>query len=101
MFSMPPPMAQSMKPAMISAAALAIPWAPEPHTRFTVIAGTDTGRPAWIAAWRAGFILLPAWMTLPMTTESMRSGVSPARFTTSRRTAAPSSAAGTPFSAPL
>jgi glutathione S-transferase len=30
------------------------PSAPEPQTRFTVIAGTDTGRPPWIATCRAG-----------------------------------------------
>ena len=34
-------------------------------------AGADTGMPAPIAAWRAGFIRLPAWMTLPMTTAAV------------------------------
>jgi len=33
---------------------------PEPQTRFTVNAGTVTGIPAAIIAWRAGFILAPA-----------------------------------------
>src|SRR4029079_18260972 len=61
MFSMPPATALSMKPSMISCAALAIACAPEPQTRFTVIAGTSTGTPPLIAACRAGFILLPAW----------------------------------------
>jgi hypothetical protein len=45
---------------MISCDADTIACAPEPQTRFTVIAGTDTGNPAWIAAWRAEFILAPA-----------------------------------------
>jgi hypothetical protein len=53
--------------------------AQEPQTRFTVIAGTDTGRPPWTAACRAGFILAPAWMTLPMATVPTSSGLSPAR----------------------
>jgi hypothetical protein len=26
-----------------------------------------TGSPAWIAAWRAGSIVLPAWIAFPMT----------------------------------
>src|SRR5512135_646105 len=57
MFSMPPATAQRIMPDMISSAALATPCAPEPHTRFTVSAGTCTGSPPPIAAWRAGFIL--------------------------------------------
>ena len=31
---------------MTSCAAEAIAWAPEPHTRLTVMAGTSTGKPA-------------------------------------------------------
>ena len=38
--------------ARISCAAETIACAPEPQTRFTVIAGTDTGRPPPTAAWR-------------------------------------------------
>jgi hypothetical protein len=45
---------------MISWDADTIACAPEPQTRFTVIAGTDTGNPAWMVAWRAEFILAPA-----------------------------------------
>ena len=60
MFSMPPATAISAAPDMISWDADTIACAPEPQTRFTVIAGTDTGNPAWMAAWRAGFILVPA-----------------------------------------
>ena len=50
MFSMPPAIAQSMKPSQISCAAVATAWAPEPQTRFTVIAGTSTGTPPLTAA---------------------------------------------------
>ena len=74
MFSMPPATALSMKPSMTSCAALAIACAPEPQTRLTVMAGTSTGTPPLMAACRAGFILLPAWITLPMTTVSMSPG---------------------------
>jgi hypothetical protein len=45
-----------------------------PQTRFTVMAGTWTGSPPWIAAWRAGFILLPACTVFPMTTVPISSG---------------------------
>jgi hypothetical protein len=76
-------------------------WAPEPQTRFTVIAGTETGNPPPIAACRAGFIRLPAWMTLPMTTVSIRSPSRPARLSVSRIAVAPSSVAGTVLSDPL
>ena len=62
-------------PSQISCAAVTIACAPEPQTRLTVIAGTETGRPPSIAAWRAGFIRLPAWMTLPMTTLPIALGV--------------------------
>ena len=84
MFSIPPAIAQSTMPSMISWAADAIAWAPEPQTRFTVIAGTSTGKPPWMAACRAGFILLPAWTTLPMTTVSTLAGSSLLRASTAR-----------------
>jgi hypothetical protein len=40
------------------------------HTRFTVIAGTPSGMPAFSSAWRAVFWPRPAWMTLPKMTSS-------------------------------
>jgi len=101
MFSMPPATALSTSPSMISAAALAIAWAPEPHTRLTVMAGTSTGRPPPIAAWRAGFILLPAWITLPMTTVPTAAGSSFARSRLARNAVAPSSTAGVSLRLPL
>ncbi|MNT42788.1 hypothetical protein D3C72_1792240 [compost metagenome] len=75
--------------------------APEPHTRLTVIAGTETGRPAPMAACRAGFIRLPAWTTLPNTTLPTCSGSIPAACTDARITVAPSSVAGMDFNEPL
>src|SRR5260221_3936813 len=75
--------------------------APEPQTRFTVIDGTDTGTPPAMAACRAGFILFPAWMTLPMTTLSISPASSQARRKVSRTTTAPSSVAEMVLSDPL
>ncbi len=101
MFSMPPAIAASASPSQISCAAEAIACAPEPQTRLTVIAGTATGTPPLIAACRAGFMRLPAWMTLPITTLPTRAGSMPERRTVSRTTAAPSSVAGVAFNVPL
>ena len=50
MFSMPPATATFTPPSRISCAADTIACAPEPQTRFTVMAGTVTGSPAWTAA---------------------------------------------------
>jgi hypothetical protein len=54
MFSMPPAIVQLAMPLQISMAALATAWAPEPQTRLTVRAGTSTGSPPPMPAWRAG-----------------------------------------------
>lgn len=58
MFSMPPAIATLAYPAT-SSAALAMACAPDPQTRLTVTAGTCTGRPPPMAAWRAGFTWPP------------------------------------------
>jgi hypothetical protein len=100
MFSMPPATALWTNPSITSWAAVAIAWAPEPHTRFTVIAGTSTEIPALIAAWRAGFILAPAWTTCPMTTVPISDPLSLARPRDARIAVAPRSGAGTSLSAP-
>src|ERR1700754_4813374 len=97
---MPPATATSPKPSQISCAADTTACAPEPHTRLTVCDGTDTGTPPAIAAWRAGFILLPACTTLPITTEPSLFASTPLRRTASRTTSAPRSVAGTSLSAP-
>ena len=57
------------------------------------MAGTETGTPPPIEAWRAGFILLPAWMTLPITTLPIASASSFERLSVSRTTDAPRSVA--------
>ena len=100
MFSIPPAMALLMKPSITSCAAATIACAPEPQTRFTVIARTLTGTPPPIAACRAGFIFVPAWITLPITTVSASPGASFARSIVARTTTAPRSAAGVSFSVP-
>src|SRR5258708_7776012 len=97
---MPPATAASTLPSRTSCAAETIACAPEPHTRFTVIAGTDTGSPERTAAWRPGFILAPAWTTLPMTAVPISSGCKPARSTALRITRAPRSVAGTSLRLP-
>ena len=93
MFSMPPAIATRALGRDLGRRGRDRP-APEPHTRFTVIAGTCTGSPAPMEAWRAGFILAPAWMTCPITTVSTASAGGPARPSASRITAAPRSVAG-------
>lgn len=100
MFSQPPATTALAKPSQTSCAAEATACAPEPQTRLTVSAGLSTGMPAFIAACRAGFILLPAWMTLPITTLSTASGARFARLSVSRMATAPSSVAGVVFSVP-
>jgi len=52
------------------------------------------------AAWRAGFIPSPAERTLPMSTSSTCSGLTPARFNASAIAVAPSLVAGTSANAP-
>src|SRR5262249_25952377 len=74
--------------------------APEPQTRLTVSAGIVTGNPAWTAACRAGFILVPACTTLPMTTVSASSGWIPARTTAAPIATAPKLGAGTSLRLP-
>src|SRR5215831_8607188 len=100
MFSMPPATATSMLPSAISCAAETMACAPEPQTRLTVSAGTVTGSPAWMAACRAGFILVPACTTLPMTTVSTSSARSFARATAAPIATAPRLGAGISLSVP-
>src|SRR5580693_4944683 len=100
MFSMPPATATLIFPREISWAAETIACAPEPQTRLTVSAGVVTGSPAWTAACRAGFILVPACTTLPMTTVSTSSGRSFARATAAPIAVAPRLEAGTSLRLP-
>ena len=59
-----------------------------------------TGSPARTAACRAGFILLPACTTFPMTTVSTSSGRRFARVTAAEIAAEPRAVAGTSLSDP-
>jgi len=52
------------------------------------------GSPAWIAAWRAGFLADAGRQDLPMITSDTCSGATPARSSTLRITSAPRSDAG-------
>src|SRR5262249_21355891 len=102
MFSMPPATAtlMLMLSRAISCAAETMACAPEPHTRLTVSAGPVTGSPAWTAACRAGFILVPACTTLPMTPVSTSSARIPARPTAAPIATAPRLGAGTSLRLP-
>ena len=74
MLSMPPATTTSASPRRIWAAPRATAARPLPQTLLTVRAGTEGGRPAPIAAWRAGAMPSPAGRTQPMMTFSTASG---------------------------
>ncbi len=84
--SVPPATTISEVPAAMASAACITAASPEPHTRFTVSAGTVAGSPAPSAACRATFMPAPACSTHPMTTSSMRSTPTCARAIASRIT---------------
>src|SRR5213079_1275363 len=91
---MPPETTHCASAALIACAASITALSPEPQTLLIVIAGTVPGRPAWIAAWRAGAWPTPPCSTLPMITSSTAAGPTPARRTASRITSAPRGGAG-------
>ncbi len=94
MFSWPPATTISASPFAIDCAASITAFSPDPQTTLIVIAGTETGMPALISAWRAGFWPEPAVSTWPMITSETWSGDSFARSSTPLMTWAPSSGAG-------
>ena len=64
--STPPAMIRSASPALMARAAIAIASSDEPHKRFTVVAGTSTGKPASSADIRPTLRLSsPAWLAQP------------------------------------
>ena len=94
MFSCPPA-------RMIAASSHLIAWAakwtalrPLPQTLLMVMAGTEWGNPATMAACRAGFCPAPAVSTCPMITSSTRSGATPVCSNKRLRTVAPNEHAG-------
>jgi len=92
--SWPPATTMSASPCAIDWAPSIAALSPEPQTLLMVIAGIMCGRPALIAAWRAGFWPTPAASTWPMITSDTWSGATPARSSTLRMMSAPRSAAG-------
>src|SRR5579862_9160993 len=100
MFSWPPATTMSESPLAMDCAPSIAAFRPEPQTLLMVIAGTMSGSPAQMDAWRAGFCPTPAASTWPMMTSETWSGATPARSSTLRMMCAPSLAAGTPASEP-
>ena len=66
MLSMPPATTTSTLPAARASAPMITVCMPEPQTLLTVLACTESGRPAFSAAWRAGDWPTPAGSTQPM-----------------------------------
>ena len=98
--SCPPATTMSESPCAMACAPSMAALRPEPQTLLMVIAGTMSGNPARIAACRAGFWPTAAVSTCPMITSDTCSGFTPARFSTSLMTSAPSSDAGVFASVP-
>src|SRR5215471_4640253 len=71
---------------------------PEPHSRFTVNAGTDAGTPALSAATRATLTASAGWAMLPTITWSRLAGSNAVRARSSAITIRPSESAGTSLS---
>ena len=100
MLSVPPATISSASPQRMACAASITAFRPEPQTLLTVVAGTESGSPALIAACRAGFMPSPACRMQPRITSSTWSGRMPARRTASRTATVASSTALTSLSAP-
>ena len=66
MLSMPPATITSADPATSASCAKIAASIPDPHILLTVVASTETGSPALIAACRAGAWPSPAGSTQPM-----------------------------------
>ena len=98
--SIPPATITSCEPATSMSCARIAASIAEPHILFTVVQGTDCGRPAFSAACRAGACPCPAGSTQPMITWSTASGFRPARSTAARIATAPSSLAASDAKSP-
>src|SRR5262245_27024006 len=97
---MPPATTTSVSPVAMPCAASITAFRPEPQTLLIMSAPTLGGRPARMAACRAGAWPTPAERTLPMMTSSTWSGARPARATASFTTIAPSCGAVKPLRLP-
>ena len=101
MDSTPPAITMSAAPDLIIWLAMMMALRPEAQSRFTVMPGMCSGRPARMVAIRATLrFSSPAPLALPRMTSSMLSGSSPARATASRTTRAARSSGRTAESAP-
>ena len=101
MLSVPPATTTSASPQRTACAASITALSPEPQTLFTVCAGTDSGSPALMEAWRAGF--MPSAGLQDAAQDRPRPpgrAAAPARRTASRTAIAPSSTAETSLNAP-
>ncbi len=106
MDSTPQATTRSYAPEMTPCAAKCTACWEEPHWRSTVVAGTDSGKPAERTAYRVVFMACsPTWSTVPPITSSISAGSTPERSTSVRRVWARSSTGWTwasePFGLPL
>ena len=91
--SIPPVTTTSTSPARIIGSAISTARIDEAHTLLIVSRGISIGRPAPIAAWRAGAWPAPPCSTWPMIAYSTSSSSTPARSSAARIAIAPSSVA--------
>ncbi len=96
MLSAPPASANSASPNSSACTADTIACAPDPHSRFTFIAGTLSGTPASIAATRLRYMSRGSVLsTCPNTTWPICPPSTPARAMASREAVAARSMGGT------
>src|SRR2546428_4356137 len=94
MFSIPPATTTSASPAAMAWAASMAAFRPEPHILLIVVAGTETGSPAYSTACRAGACPRPALSTLPTIASSTWSFWTSARRSASAMAMLPRRGAG-------
>ena len=101
MDSTPPARTRSPSSERTARAAWLTASRPDAHSRFTVAAGTSTGKPASSAAMRATLRLSsPAWLASPSSTSSTSAGSMPMRRAASPTTVAARSSGRMVDSAP-
>ncbi len=102
MLSTPPAIIRSVWPDWMARAAVPTASSPEPHSRFMVVPGMLSGRPASSAAMRATLRLSsPAWLAQPKITSSMAAlSILGLRSTRARMTSAAMSSGRTEDKAP-
>ena len=100
MLSMPPATTMAASPsARMSCASITL-FMPDPQTLLTVVAGTLSGRPPAIPAWRAGAWPSPADSTQPISSSEASPGGTPQAASAARIAIPPSSGAASPRSPP-